>query len=260
MRLGFLDFETNGDDPKTCLMTEVGLLIADSTEGYELSTYNSLIYHPGYPPLSDLIVELTGINDDLLKREGRPPKDVLPELYAEMEKCDLILAHNKSFDQGVLNSVGARLRIPPPEKRWICTLTEVPYPKKFTCKKLAHLAFDHGMVFDPTQMHRAMADVRLLQKFIHAYYSLETILAYADQPWVYFKPMIAPKPPWTDGGAATALVKKAGFWWEKIRNDDPARVWPKTWIKRMKSGQVLADIAASPFEMERIFTEDKTNA
>lgn len=52
-------------------------------------------------PLSDEIIEITGITDEMLSSDGREQKEVLKEVY-NIVKDKIIIGHNASFDVGFL--------------------------------------------------------------------------------------------------------------------------------------------------------------
>jgi hypothetical protein len=186
----------------------------------------------------------------MLERDGKPVKDVFTsELFPLMEAADVIIAHNIKFDKTVLESVCARIGLIPPKKRWLCTLTEVPYPDKYRCKQLSHLAYDHGLPMDTRVLHRAVHDVRLMLDLILTKYCFSKILAYADEPWLYLKADIPA--PWTDGGKGKEAATKIGYSWEKARGTEEP-VFPKTWVKRVKLSQADKEIALAAFPVIRL--------
>lgn len=240
-----LDFETNSDDAKTCAVTEVGAILMERVL-HELGHYvfcgrqklSQLVWQKGYPEQSQKIIEITGITDAMLQEGGKPVRGVFQdELFPLMEQADYILAHNKAFDQTVLESVCKRIGLTPPKRRWICTLTEVPYPEKYRCKQLSHLALDHKLSMDTRELHRAVNDVELMLELICTKYQFDDILAYADMPWVYLQ--IHTTPPWEDGGKTTDEAKKLGYYWQTDKRwNDANLVFNKCWVKRVKLDQL----------------------
>ena len=94
-----------------------------------------------------------------------------------------------------------------------------------------HVEGDYGVEFDRTKMHRAGDDAKLLLHLITKYYHLDDVLAYAAEPWIYFKADILP--PWKDGGAQKEVAFKLGFSYERCKHTE-GPVWPKSWVRRVK--------------------------
>lgn len=243
MKILAIDFETQCDDAAKTRITEAGahLVTAEMQDGKYVfrqaanATYSQLCYESDYPAQTEFISDLTGITDEMLKKDGIPRAKMLETLIPLVESADVILAHKKAFDQVVFESTCKALGIEPPKKEWICTLTEFVWPKSYTCKKLGHLAFEHGMFdngFDRSKLHRAGDDARLLVQLITGYYNLDEVLAYARAPWIYLKGECLP--PWTDGGVQKSIAYKLGFSYEKCKYTEKP-VWPKSWVTRVKT-------------------------
>jgi len=230
-----LDFEATGVDHQTARAIEVGAVIWESDTWKELEKFNSFIWEHGYPELTDKIIQLTGIKQDELIREGSVPKEVFKDLIEFIGRGNYIIAHNKEYDGNLLKSELRRhdFQIDIPESKWICSYRDVPYPERFRCKKLSHLTLDHGVPIDPKTLHRAVADVELIGKLFKAgNYTLESILEYRDSPWVYFQAIIPP--PWEDGGKGKIKAYEQGYSYLKARGTDGPQ-FPKCWVKRVKA-------------------------
>lgn len=257
MHILTVDFETQGDNALETRVTEVGAcsLTLSVNESALMRVYNQLCWESDYPPQDPFIVELTGITDEMLKKDGVPRHLAFARLIPLVQGADVIFAHKKAFDQTVFESTCRALGIEVPTgKEWICTLSEFNWPAKYTCKKLSHLAFDHGLEFDRSKMHRAGDDAALLMRLIQLY-GLEKVLVYARAPWVYIKADILP--PWKDGGAQKEIAYKLGFSYERCKYTE-APVWSKTWVMRTKDAglfeqmQVKVAASASPFRLSII--------
>ncbi len=257
MKVLGLDFETQGDDPVTTNVTEVGAILVEYdedgiwTKRKELSEF---CYEPEYPPQTAVISELTGITDEMLKAKGRPRREVFSEsLLPLLHEADLVVAHKTHFDKVVLDSTCRYLGLPVQEKEWLCTLTDIPYPKRITCKKLSHVAYELGILVDPSTLHRALNDVDLMLKVL-ATFHFPSLLRYLKEPWVYLKGDVAA--PWADGGVQNTIAKSLGFTWEKVRGvEDFHR--PKTWVIRVKEKDVVdleeqVRLSKSPFRVSII--------
>lgn len=262
MKLLFLDFETQSDDPQTTNPTEVGALLVERRvrqgepdEFVITRELSQLIYDPSYPSQTAEIVELTGITDEMLNNGGLPPAAVFAWIHAMVEEADYVLAHNAAFDRGVYEATARRVRmdIAKPKKGWLCTIQDIPWAKKYKCKKLAHLAYDHGYMVDPSTLHRALDDVKLLSELVlrRSHMSLDQIIAYKETPWAYLRAVVPA--PWEDGGVGTGQAKKLGYGWEKIFGTD--LVFPKKWVKRVKETEIEAEKARCPFKLMRLTPE-----
>lgn len=242
MKLAFIDFETQGLDIATTNPTELGLSLWDNAGGTWQKTggLSQLMWDKSYPSQPPEIVELTGITDEELMAKGAPPSLVFADvLNYQLRKVDYAIAHNAAYDRGVYEATAGRLglSVVVPPGGWICTQNDVVYPKKFKCKHLSHLVFDHGLPVEHAKLHRAEYDCDILASLILEKYNIEEIVAYRDIPWVFLQALVPG--PWTDGGKGVEAAKLAGYSWEKIwRGTD---VFPKTWIKRVKATQVEAE-------------------
>lgn len=244
-----IDFETQDDDPTTTRVTEVGAILVEfdrAIEGIhalgksyiEEARIADLCWDPSYPPQTPKIVELTGITDHMLTTFGKPTREVFAErLFPLVKQAELIVAYNKAFDQVVYESTCKALDLQTPllpwPLPWLCAYSEVPYPEKFTCRKLTHLAWEHDLQVDREKAHRADYDVELMLNLI-SLYNINEVLAYSKEPWIYLQAIIPA--PWTDNGVGKAKASKLGYGWERARGDE--RVFPKSWIKRVKARNV----------------------
>lgn len=253
MKILGLDFETQHAEPKTTPVTEVGARLfywageryrnQEKVLGETLATYNSLVYHPGYPPQTPQIVALTGISDDMLKAKGKMPTEVMPEVIKLVEQAEIVWVHNKRFDKNVFESLCTRLKLIYPERPWLCTMSDLPWPTHLTCHKLGHLALDMGIPMDGRELHRAINDVDLMCTLVVSSFSLDEVMDYYNQPWVYLKADIGK--PWEDP-TGNAAAKAQGFTFERAKGtDEPS--FAKTWVKRVKKPNVQAELALATF-------------
>lgn len=240
MKVLILDFETTSGDAENTNATEVGARMFQAVNSglvphpfYE--GLSALCYDPGDAPLEPFITEITGITDEMLISEGRPRRIVFQELLPLVEAADLIMAHKIAFDRTVFERTCGRLDLPvPPNKEWLCTLTNFNWPKKFTCHKLGHLAWEHDIDVKASSLHRAINDVDLLARLVNQY-NFENVLAYARTPWRYLKADVLG--PWKDGGKQNSIAKSLGFSWETVKGTDKPK-WDKTWVTRVKTDKV----------------------
>lgn len=255
MNLLFLDFETQGLDIETTNITEVGGVLwrLKGPIRDRHAHVRDYCYADYYPPQTEYNVELTGITDDKLKTFGRPPEDVLGEnLFPLMEQADLILAHRSAFDKGVLYSVSKRLGLFPPEKPWMCTLSDIKWAPKYRCMILGHLAYDHGIMVPANKLHSAMEDSNLLASLVFKY-DWNELYSYFQKPWILLEADCAK--PWDDGGVQTGIAKQLGFNFGNIKFTDIEI--PKKWVKRAKADEaeeirMKINESASPFRVKEI--------
>lgn len=238
MKLLGIDFECQDDQAETTNITEVGCILVEvpnpSVKDFkEVARFEKYVWDLHYPPQREDIVALTGITDATLKKEGKSPAWVLGNLQAFIGQADYVVAHNKKFDETVYLSQCKKHGERPVQKPWLCTMSEIPFADKYTCKKLSHLAYDHGILVHPAKLHRAIQDVELMLALL-AEYKIDEVLAFANEPWVYLQAVFPP--PWEDHGVGKAKAQRLGFGWEKARGDD--RVFTKMWVKRVKQSGV----------------------
>lgn len=249
MKLLFLDFEASSLDAKTALPIDVGAILCNETFGVE-ATLSQLMWDPTDPPLAQEIIEVTGITDEELKANGKPRADVFcDKLLPMVGEADILVMHNASYDGTILRSTSDRLGLIVRPREELCTLTNFNWPKKFRCHKLGHLGWEHGLDFPANMLHRALPDCRLLVELL-GLYDLESVLAYAREPWIFIKADVSYN---TKDDA-----KKFGFSWETIRYGYSETKFEKTWCKRIKQSafedlkeQILSSPA--PFRISEIY-------
>lgn len=249
-----IDFETQGLDLEQSNPTEVGAMLVEISPG-EPDQYaftkvlSSLLWEPGYPPQSEAIVELTGITDSMLKAEGNPPGKTFSErLFPLMNEADIVVAHNKNFDKGILDGTCKRNSLTPPDKRWLCTWSEIPYPSTQQCKKLSHLGLDYGVKMDGRVLHRATDDVKLMLELL-AKFKITEVIAYADEPNIIVRAVIPA--PWSDGGQGKENATRRGYSWESPRNTVGLK-FDKCWVRQIKASQLDKEIENAPFKVVKL--------
>lgn len=112
--------------------------------------------------VSKEVVEITGISDDML--EGAPRlQDVADKICDLIGECDLVCAHNLSYDKMVMELEAKRLDLPPffkPEQRLFCTVENTEHYKGYRMNLNALHEHLFGEPF--TGAHRAEVDVDAL--------------------------------------------------------------------------------------------------
>lgn len=99
------DIETTGLSNRSDRITEIGAVLVK--DGKVLDTFNRLV-NPQIP-IPEKIVELTGINDDMVK-DAPDISEVLPE-FLEFAGDRLLIAHNADFDTGFIRIAADTLGI-----------------------------------------------------------------------------------------------------------------------------------------------------
>ncbi len=223
--------------------------------GERLADFSEFVWDESYPPQPAAIIELTGINDGLLREQGRPPGEVFSELVPFLRDANLLVAHEAGFDRGMLGASLARLNLTIPPKEWLCTKRNFEWPKKYTCHRLTHLALEHFIEFRMRDMHRATADCDLLQKLV-SHYDFDKALEYAREPYLIVAAKI--RGPWEDGGIQNGIAKSLGFGWERLSGN---RVFKKSWVRELKKSKLQSllhevSLSESPFEIT-VITEQE---
>ncbi|MBY0370743.1 DNA polymerase III subunit epsilon [bacterium] len=155
-----LDVETTGTDTARDKVIEIGIRMFrfDRESGAVLSRddgYGAL-EDPG-EPLDPLITRITGITDAMVAGQ----KIDWDRVRSYLEKAQIIIAHNASFDRPFLD------RYVPlsATKVWGCSFKQVDWESKgFPSQKLEILSIYHGFF---NSAHRALADADSLLHLLH---------------------------------------------------------------------------------------------
>lgn len=206
-----LDLETTGLDCKTDLVTEVGAVLWDVELNRPIKFFNKLIKIDR--PLTQEIIDLTGIDDALLNNYGEEKEKVYSELLEFQKTADMFMAHNAPFDKGFIEQQGFKT-----EKPWIDSSVDVPYEKTIQTRKLTYLAAEHGFV-NPFS-HRAMTDVLTMFQVV-SNYDWNEVIENAKTPNATMRAMVT----FQDN----KLAKSSGYRWDGDR---------KFWVKTVKENKV----------------------
>lgn len=153
-RIGIvIDVEATGLDTSSDKIIELGFIVFE----YDASTgliYRILHSYGGFEdpgePLSELIKQITGISDEMVAGQKLDDAAINPWL----EKADLIIAHNATYDRQMLER-----RLPVTAKaNWACTFNDIDWQKEdIASLKLDYIAYKMGYFFDG---HRAVNDAQ----------------------------------------------------------------------------------------------------
>lgn len=93
-----IDFETTGFNPKADQIIEIAAL---KIENKNTTKYSTLVKSDII--LSKKIIEITGINDEMLKKNGIDQKKAAKELFDFIGHEAILVGYNVMFDMGFLN-------------------------------------------------------------------------------------------------------------------------------------------------------------
>ena len=93
------DLETTGFSPLTCAITEIGAVIVKN--GEVLDSFSTMV-DPGMPIPADVVAK-TGITDDMVRGQIKPPEAV--RAFLKFAGDRVLVAHNAVFDVGFVRRV-----------------------------------------------------------------------------------------------------------------------------------------------------------
>src|SRR5690554_3987157 len=115
MRYVAIDFETANNE----LISACSVGLAKMEDGQLVDSYYSLI-SPASPYFSPMNISIHGIRPEEV--EGAPTfEEIWPEMLLFIGD-DLLIAHNASFDVGILRALLRHYNLPIPAIRYTCTV------------------------------------------------------------------------------------------------------------------------------------------
>jgi len=246
------DLMNSGVNLQTDRVIEIGAVLWDWTLSQPVKIYSELINEADRLPLSEEVVELTGITEQMLTSQwsAQGKKEITQQLQILLpliEKADYLMAHNgKNYDIPMLSALFERCELAFPDKVWIDTMTDIEYPRKIKIRSMSGLEHAHGFI-NPFP-HRAVTDVLSMLK-VAANYSFDRMTKLAKSPIVRIVAPLSP-PNWkkTEEVEAFNIIKnkisKSRFRWD-----------PKTkkWSKEVH--KVLVDEGKLKFDFEWFISE-----
>jgi len=235
-----LDLESDHYDPQTTKITEVGLVLWDTELRCPVEIYSSLVKEVGLEPLSQKIIEITGITDAMIEKYGRDPAEVIRSFFELYSKADYILAHNgNNFDRPLFRNFLGRylpeemLKTITP-KPWIDSLTDADYPDVCSHKNMTYLQGFYKVV-NPFA-HRAVTDVLTMLTIFDKNFSWEEMIEISKSPMLRFIADV--------DFHNRDVAKDAGFRWEAAK---------RIWYKDVK--KYFVDKKGIKFDFKHSFSE-----
>lgn len=154
-----IDLETTGFNEYTDDVIEVGLVKFNGDTLKEIESYGALIKTD--KKLSQRIVELTGITQEMLINDGKDRQEVIKKVQDMCRDC-VIVAHNVQFDFKFLE---VQFELEPTYYYDTLSIARVEYPH-FKNHKLGTICNEFGI--DLSNAHRALHDAEATKNVLIA--------------------------------------------------------------------------------------------
>lgn len=216
MRLLLLDFEGTGLDTATARIVEYGAVLYDWETKTVLRLASEFV-----DPVESIppeITGITGITDDTVQEFGLSEAMAVSKVRDLMEQADYVVAHfGTLYDKPLFEAACARCMCLSPEKVWVDTSIDCPYPENIKTRNLLHLAAEHG--FLPGHSHRAVFDVMTMLRIL-SQYDLDTVIARAKEPTLYVQAVVSfdEKEKAKERGYKWCAPRK--IWWRQWKSSD----------------------------------------
>ncbi len=211
-----LDTETTGVSAEEDRIVEIGAILFSVQHACSLASWSTLIApepdpdNPAAAP-TNAAAALNGIPAASLS-EGMPYLHALAALQTLAGRADAVVAHNADFDHAFLGPVLDPLP-------WICTMTQMDWPRATSSQGLVAIALAHGVGI--VEAHRALVDCSTIVRLFERCHELSPgclpgMFARALRPQTRYQAMVTFR--------TNHLAKAAGFRW----NPDE-----KKWIRKI---------------------------
>lgn len=224
-----MDLETTHFDQDILRVTEMGAVLYDTKYGCPIDVQADLVYESdinAHLPMSQEVVNLTGITDSMLLEYGKRSDVVLRRFFDMYKRADYVVAHNgNAFDKPVLQRWVQRtfgdadnflsktgINDQHGQLHWLDTMLDIPYPDKINIRKLEDLCGRHGFL-NPFP-HRAFTDVMAMMKIL-GNYDINQVIEISHSPTLTFQSLV--------DYHNRHVAKQAGFKWID-----------KKWVKSIK--------------------------
>ena len=201
-----LDTETTGLSPADSVCIEVGAILFNVPQKAVVTQLSFVL-----PCLLNSAEHINHIPASVTTL-GPGPEAGLSLFMQLVDASDAIIAHNKDFDQQWFGQGN----LPAIDKPWICTMSDVSWPKHLNIKSrpsVIGLALAHGVPV--WAAHRALTDCIYLAQVFERCDDLQGLLQNAQQPRFLYQALVS----YDD----RQLAKDAGFSW----NNDGSKTWTR---------------------------------
>lgn len=203
-----VDTETTGLSPTDSYCIEVGAILYNVVLGQEICQLSFVL-----PCLINPAQDVNNI-PPAVTTLGPEPQHSIALFQQLVGAADAIVAHNADFDR---QWFGIGMLPPIPEsKPWICTMSDVPWPKDLRLKgrpSVTALALAHGVPV--WAAHRALTDCIYLSHVFKKRSDLQLLLKAALEPRQLYQALVSYD--------ERHLAKEAGFSW----NTDGSKKWTR---------------------------------
>jgi DNA polymerase-3 subunit epsilon len=183
-----LDFETTGLNPLVHSITEVGMVLWETSLRTPIKVMGFMV-DPGPSAVWDPeVIGITGITPESCSQFGYESERGLKQVLSWYQTADMACAHNGGpFDHPFLINWAAKFGYEVEEKLWIDTNTDLNLPEKVS-RKLTYMAADHNFL-NPFP-HRAVFDVMTMLKVLDQH-NLEEVIFLAKQPNIVVQALVS---------------------------------------------------------------------
>lgn len=215
MRYCCFDLETTGLSLEEDSITELGWAVYDSKQHAPLLLQSRFITQN--KNLTQEIIDITGITDEMLSEFGKAPGFVFEEFTDVLHQtgCEFVCGHNAlGFDKPMLANNMKRQGLPPVQLPVLDTKIDLPLKYKPKSTALAYMLADHGKLnpFPHRAIFDALACGLLLQN-----YNLNELIDIIQHPIVEIRAVVS----YDQRG----LAQKQGYYWNADR---------KFWMKSLR--------------------------